>query len=146
MKKDNKSIPVNLIQQNCFIRDVTRLSPNSYSSSPDTYLSLDEVATPTGIELRANVNDYPITPAYVRSFADSSDYRNDLASALSAKSSRPNLGDVSDIQKIASMDASQARALYNQLVSAFGSSLNNDVKSVNDASKEQKTEGGSVNV
>lgn len=117
-----------LLQQNCFIRDCV----SSCSSEPlekcSSYLSIDEVSTPKGVELRETVNPYPITPQYVNSFADSSDYRRDPVSAINNASKRINLGDITQIQDVASMDSSQARSLYEQLSKRFAAAASDKSK------------------
>lgn len=122
MKKSEQvsMIPLktNLLQQNCFVSDMCRgVVPTHLDNSK--YVSLDEVTTEKGIELRETVNDYPITPEYVDSFAESADYKSDVAGAIAKGSSRPNLGDISSMQKVLSMDTEQARALYTQLSERF---------------------------
>lgn len=115
----NSRVQSNLLQQNCFVRDVVRTTDLSVSSSPESFLSIDEVVTSKGVELKETDNPYPITPQYVKSFADSVDYHKDLLGAISSGERRSNLGDITDIQKIVSMDSEQARALYNQLSAVF---------------------------
>lgn len=118
-KVNNSRVQSNLLQQNCFVRDVTNKAGLVNNSCPDSYLSLDEVVTSKGVEIKESVNDYPITPQYVSSFLDSSDYRKDPFSAISNGVNKQNLGDISDVQKVVSMDTEQARALYNQLSEVF---------------------------
>lgn len=124
-KKDivvDKPIVTNLIRQNCFLRDVVSAAPTSGAHSPDTYISLDEVTTSSGIALRETVKDYEITPDYVQSFVDSSDYRLDPVNAVANGHSRSNLGDISSVQEVASLDTERARALYQQLSKLFSNS------------------------
>lgn len=130
-------IKTNLIRQNCFLVDKV-VSQSTSSAIPDQFESLDEVVVDNGVELRRVVQDYPITPEYVSSFADSADYRNDMSSSLSSKPTRPNLGDVRDIQSVSNMDMTEARALYKQLVSKFGSSIKS--ASSEDSSKNEVNE------
>lgn len=131
-KINNSRVQSNLLQQNCFVRDVTTKSALSLSSSFDSFVSLDEVITSKGVELKKTENPYPITPQYVQSFVASSDYRNDpLGSSLRPSSS--NLGDITDVQKILSMDSSSVSSLYNDLKSKFESkpdSKSDDVSSL----------------
>lgn len=120
MSKVNSSrVQSNLLQQNCFVRDVTTKSTLQGRSSLDVFVSLDEVVTSKGVDLVESRHPYPVTPQYVNSFVESSDYRRDLFSAFSSSSSRPNLGDITDVQKVMAMDTSEASALYSQLKSVF---------------------------
>lgn len=134
-----ENIPVKsqLLQQNCFLRD---LYPGSCSSAcpPDKFVSVDEVVTDTGVQLKYSENDYPITPQYVNSFVDSSDYRNDVVSAIANGHKRQNLGDITDFQKVASMDMESARALYKQLSEVFAKSVPSDVPSDNSPEEVKK--------
>lgn len=104
----------NLLQQNCFVRDVTVFSESTLSPV-DSFVSLDEVSDPSGIHFEEKVYPYPITPQYVDSFIDSSDYHKDPVGALNNAVSRRNLGDLTDLQNVSSMDMSTARALYSEL-------------------------------
>lgn len=136
-KVNNYSIPSSLIQQNCFVRDVVRLVDAPISSSSEQYVSLDEVVTDTGVQLRETVVNYPITPQYVNSFVDSSDYRKDPFSSVVQSSKGSNLGDIRDIQNISSMDSSQARELFNQLKARFSQSENSVSQSENSISSSE---------
>lgn len=110
----------NLLQQNCFVRDCSKKSDlkTDYPENP-TYTSLDEVTVDKGIEFRETVQPYLITPQYVSSFIDSSDYRRDPANAIANGVKRVNLGDISGFQDVSKMDMTQARALYSQLSAKF---------------------------
>lgn len=120
----------NLLQQNCFVRDVTK-KDDVKGDSIDSFLSLNEVVTDKGVELKTTVEPYHITPQYVSSFADSSDYRKDPISAINNGVKRTNLGDITDIQRVSAMDASSARALYEQLKARFSVSSENKTDEVN---------------
>lgn len=130
-KINNSRIQSNLLQQNCFVRDVTRVGGISVSSSPESFLSIDEVVTSKGVELVESDNPYPITPQYVKSFVDSADYHNDPFGSI--VSPRQNLGDITAMQKVSSMDTEQARNLYAQL---------SDVFSKSDSSKSDSSQSG----
>lgn len=141
MSKNTSRIQSNLLQQNCFVRDVT--NKNDLGPTPtDSFVSLDEIVTDKGVELRETVNPYPITPQYVNSFVDTADYHRDPVSAINAGVKRPNLGDITDIQKVSSLGTDEARALYNQLKSRFEAV---DKSSVTDTVTDSVS-GGSDNV
>lgn len=109
--KNNKVVS-NLLQQNCYVRDVIRADDLRSSDVRSKFSSIDEVVTSKGVELKRVVLDYPITPQYVQSFVDSSDYRRDPLQAISNAPKRSNLGDISDIQKI---DISSIKDLLSEL-------------------------------
>lgn len=119
----DKKIVTNVLRQNCFVREVVR--SDSVISQPDKYLALDEVVRPdgTGSDLNYHVEDYPITPEYVNSFADSADYHNDPLAAISNSKPRQNLCDLTTFQRVMDMDCEQARGLYAQLSKIFGKNL-----------------------
>lgn len=108
-----------LLQQNCFVRDVVRKVDLLSSAPPVSYVSLDSVTIPDGIKLVETENPYPITPEYVNSFVEGSDYRNDLVSALSSVSSSPNLGDIRCLQDASSMDTNQVISYLERLKSTL---------------------------
>lgn len=138
-KFNNSRVQSNLLQQNCFVRDVTLKSDLSVPSIV-SFESIDEVVTDKGVEVRKTVEPYHITPQYVSSFVDSVDYRKDPIGAIANSFKRLNLGDITDVQKVASMDVSSARALYAELQKRFA-----EVKS--DVKKDVKTDipGGDNN-
>lgn len=125
MKKNvgSNRLQSNLLQQNCFVRDVVRLDTDcSLCDQPSTYVSLDEVVSSDGVKLVETSNPYPITPDYVNSFAEGSEYRLDPLNALNNSVKRRNLGDVRGIQDISNMDNDQLVSLFEQLKSRFSSS------------------------
>ena len=64
--------------------------------------------------------EYPITPETVKSYAESADYHTDPASAAAAAAANPrkSLGDIRDIQKVASMDSAQFLELARRMNAA----------------------------
>lgn len=111
-------LKTHLIQQNCYIRDVS-VAPAVSVGSVDKFVSLDEVVTDKGIELRETEHDYPITPEYVNSFAESASYKTDVVGAVAKAQPGKNLGDIRAMQDVSSMDMEHARALYTQLAERF---------------------------
>lgn len=117
-------IQSNLLQQNCFVRDVLRAND---LSSPDLDLdenssffeTLDEVSVPDGIKLQRSSEKYPITPQYVNSFVDTSDYHMDPLGSVSSSPRGVNLGDISVLQSLLAKDESSLRSLYSELSKRF---------------------------
>lgn len=125
----------NLLQQNCYVRDVTRaVDLKSPAPAESSYLSLDEVVEDTGVKIIKTPVPYPITPDYVASFADSADYRRDPAGAIANGVAKPNLKDCTDFQSIMAMDSSAQLALYKQLQDKFSKAkvVSNDKPVSND--------------
>lgn len=114
----NKPVPVNLLRQNCFIRDAVDYSVIP-SRQADEYYSLDEVPCPNGTAYELHPYPYPITPESVNSYVDSVDYKRDPLGAMATSYRRQNLGDIRDVQKLGSMDMESARKLYEQLQMVF---------------------------
>lgn len=144
----NKSSRVqsNLLQQNCFIRDVTRAIDLKVASSVDSsYLSLDEEVSSEGVKIVKKPVPYHITPDFVSSFADSADYRRDPANAVANGVSRRNLADCTDFQKIVGMDSAAQYELYNQLKTKFSKSNSNNNTVVANDSKSNLNRSGDNN-
>lgn len=123
MKKNPESAPLrelqtNLLQQNCYVRDVTN-KVYTHREPITQYESLDTVVEEDGVKLRRAVQDYPITPQYVQSFVDSADYRKDPLGAIANGKSRQNLGDITEMQQVSNMGTDEARAMYEQLKQRF---------------------------
>lgn len=132
-----------LLQQNCFVRDVVRKVDLVSSKPLSSYVSLDAVTVSDGIKLVESDNPYPITPQYVDSFIESSDYRNDLTNAFKSVPSSRNLGDITDLQRASSMDTSQTIAYLEQLKSVLLANQNksSDSSSSNNSSGEVSLNG-----
>lgn len=119
MSKSSRVVS-NLIQQNCYVRNMCVSEDlKSDGSSESSYYSLDEVQTDDGVSFKKNLYPYPITPSYVNSFVDSSDYRRDPVNAIVNGRSGSNLGDCRDFQNIMSMDSASLSKLYLQLQKKF---------------------------
>lgn len=79
------------------------------------YFELREIQTPEGFVEKLVEVDYPITPDYVKSFANSTDYRNDLERAINEPARGANLGDLTGFQDITSMDMTAVREMQVKL-------------------------------
>ncbi|UPW40990.1 hypothetical protein [Sigmofec virus UA08Rod_5838] len=130
MSKSSR-VQSNLLQQNCYIRDVSRSVDLKTSVSDLVYESLDEVRSDNGVSFEKKEYPYHITPQYVNSFVESSDYRRDPISAINNGVSRQNLGDISAMQEVLNMDASSQRVLFEQLQAKFNSVGKSSENSVN---------------
>lgn len=142
MSNKSSRIQSNLLEQNCFVRDVTRKVDLSTKLEGDVYVSLDEVPSSNGFNMEPHQYDYPITPDYVNSFADSVDYKNDPLNAINNGVIKQNLGDVASLQELSKLDTVQQKELYAQLKSKFEvkSEVNSEVNS--EAKSEVVSEGG----
>ncbi len=117
-----KKIFTNILKQNCYIRDCVEEKEVSTDYIDKFYTSVDEVVTSNGVKLVENQVPYPITPQYVNSFVDSSDYRRDPVNAVINAPKRQNLGDISGIQDICGFDFITAQKLYQALKTKFETS------------------------
>lgn len=114
-----KKLSSNLLKQNCYIRDCVEEKVVTTDYSDKTYTSVDEVVTSNGVKLVENQVPYHITPQYVNSFVDSSDYRRDPVNAVINAPRRQNLGDITGIQDICGFDFVSAQKLYQALKTKF---------------------------
>lgn len=126
----------NLLEQNCYVRDV-RMSHDLHTEYPSkTYESLDSEVVDSGVREIVRCYPYEITPAYVDSFVASSDYRRDPLGAVVAARPRKNLGDVSAAQEVLSFDVERARSLYDDILGKLSTSASASV--VKDSESEVK--------
>lgn len=122
-KRKQIQVPIvsNLIRQNCFVREfVEPVKKKKVDISK--FESLDEVVREdgTGVDLKYSVEDYAITPEYVNSFSELSDYKKDPLGAIAKAHSRNNLGDITSVQDVLNMSTEESLALYNRLNKIFG--------------------------
>ncbi|WGL31050.1 hypothetical protein [Dipodfec virus UOA04_Rod_682] len=110
-----KRVQSNLLQQNVFIRDsVPAFDARRYAGKYDVplyYDELEEVSENNGIKHRIVKREYPITPEYVDSQAESCDYKLDPAGAIANAPKRQNLGDITDAQSIQGFSAQELENL-----------------------------------
>lgn len=139
--KNCRKVYSNLLAQNVYVRDCCPTLDSPLERPEPTYLSLDEVVTGSGVEIFEKIEEYPITPEYVDSFVEGSDYRTNLAESAvqSAQraSSRVNLGDIRTAQDILSKNPDVVNSLYIQLLSKFKQDKQDSTKdSPSNANKE----------
>lgn len=120
-RSKSSRVQSNLLQQNCFVRDVSRCDDLCSDGSESDFVSLDEVVKSDGIKLVPSSHPYPITVDSINSQIESSDYRNDPVGAIARSIPRQNLGDIRGVQDLSSMDLVAARALYEALSLKFSS-------------------------
>lgn len=139
MSNKSSRVQSNLLQQNCYVRDCSpAVDVRTVLQDEPSYVSLDEVSDDNGVHFEYNSYPYPVTPQYVNSFVESSDYRRDPVSAVVNGVKHNNLGDIRDFQNIVNMDSSVQRELYEQLKSKFevksavNSEVNSEVNSVSE--------------
>lgn len=116
----SKKVVSNLLQQDVYVRDLRYSKPLSPHSSSRSYLA--EV-----IEFKDNSEvhslkevDYPITPEYVNSFADSVDYRIDPLNCPQQPRGK-NLGDITGTQELLGLDSSVLQSKITELRSQLES-------------------------
>lgn len=124
-----RKIQSNVLMQNCYIRDSVLEDEHITDYGDKNYISLDEIVTGKGVEIVENKVPYHVTPQYVNSFVDSSDYRRDPVNAVLNAPRRQNLGDISGVQEICGFDFLTAQKLYNALKSKFEASASSKVDS-----------------
>lgn len=106
----------NLIQQNCYIRDVVPPRDVRTVYCDKTYSVLETVQEGNSVRDEVKVKPYPITPEYVNSFADSCDISRDLGCLqTNVRHGDQNLGDVREIQKMSKMSLSEIHSMIEHL-------------------------------
>lgn len=131
MKKRN-----GLLSQNVYRLDLVSYE-TPIAPSPSHYVDLKEAACPSGITLMESVQEYPITPEYVQSFLDSTDYKTQLSESMNASPRGINLGtfcsSVSDLLSLMS-NPDEVRSLADRLKSIQLSQIQNQ----NTSSKKEE--------
>lgn len=104
MKKDSVQqriqVPMRLIKQNVYARVFVPLEDEKKDYLQESYVSQDEVTRPGGVFIEQTVRPYEITPEYVKSFSDGTNYRNDLDAFVNRLAPGKNIGDVSALQEL----------------------------------------------
>lgn len=120
MKNQRKfdKVNCNLMQAEIYARN-SMLCKSCANYAKKQYVELQTRTTANGIVQERVHVDYPITPEYVKSFAQSADYHNDPAAAMAMPPRGKNLGDITGLQEVLSKDMESARALYGQLKQVF---------------------------
>lgn len=117
MKSDKREkLQMNLIQQDVFVRVISPVYDQKNDYAIESYVSQDEIIEDDGIRVKSTVQEYPITPQSVNSYADGTNYRNDLSAALSRSAPGRNIGDVSAMQELLSKGPEEVKAFF---VSAY---------------------------
>lgn len=111
----------NLMQADVYLRnpDICGDCQSNVKNVGKKYYELITKQMPNGMVQELVEVDYPITPASVKSYAASADYRNDINSALSSTPRGKNLGDLTKVQQVLSSDMETARNLYGNLKKIF---------------------------
>lgn len=107
-----QKVKMNLIQQDVFVRAVTEGVDLKKDFLIDSYVSCDEVVKENGTEYVSTLQEYPITPDSVNSYADGTNYRNDLSAFGNRPAPGRNLGDVSAIQEILAQSPEKISELF----------------------------------
>lgn len=138
MKKMEKfQVPMNLIEQKVFAHYVSPASPEEHKDYlQKEYVSQDEVVVSDGIKIKNTVQEYPITPESVNSYADGTNYRNDLSAAVSRGASGRNLGDVAAIQDLLTKNPQQVAEFFADALGKI-----NAQKAQSEVKKEESNNG-----
>lgn len=135
-KKEFNRVNCNLLQAEIYARNAQMCVPCVHNYSGKKYNELRNVDVANGIAQVPVEVPYPITPDSVKSYAASADYRNDPAAAMAMQPPAPNLGDLTDVQKVLSADMESARELYANLKQVFESAA--AAKSATETATENK--------
>ncbi|WGL31145.1 hypothetical protein [Dipodfec virus UOA04_Rod_751] len=137
----SKKLKTNLIQQNVYVRDAGSkydIECSNYNSGCKKYISYDEVVGDNGIEIKKTLQNDPITPEYVDSFIEGSDYRLDPQRAILNSVKGVNLGDVREVQSVSRETLQANIAHLNDVVAALQKqmSLGNEKENINSEVKD----------
>lgn len=118
-EKGCRRIHSNILLQDCFLRDCVTAKDLNTHYEDKTYFELQRKTVDNGIREELVEVPYSITPQSVKSQAPFADYHSDVAGAIARGEKKQNLGDVSAIQKVMSMDSVEAQAYYQALKKRF---------------------------
>lgn len=106
----SKKVISNLLQQDVYVRDLRYSKPlvRHRDSVRGYFAEFVEVKDNSEIHSLKEV-DYPITPEYVNSFADSVDYRIDPLNCSQLPRGK-NLGDMTGVQELLELDSSSLKS------------------------------------
>lgn len=107
-----KNIRVSCSDQPIFCKEALSAAETSCEvPTRKIYPTLVQRNTQKGFELEMIMEDYPITPDYVKSFLEGSDYHYDVSGAIANSIPRVNLGDITAMQDVVGMDTYQAASV-----------------------------------
>lgn len=130
MKMSNsKKVYSNVLQQNCFVRQIAPLFDKKSKFIDSDFWQLDREVTPDGYREKLVKYPHKVTPDSVNSYADSTNYRIDTENFVLGSGRNYQSADVRAIQDIASMDSEQARVYLDELQSRINAALEKIKKS-----------------
>lgn len=138
MKNQTKKVRLNIIQAEVYARNPQILTGVNGKRSDSVYYELRERAQGNAIFNELVPVPYPVTAESVNSFETSTDYKRDIESAMNMPARGVNLGDVVDMQRIMSMDRSEAQKLIGELNAKI--LAGKTVQTVVDKSTEKESE------
>lgn len=109
-------IKMNLIQQDVYAVFSDDLYIDDRDFLQKEYVSQDEIVEDSGIKIKRTVQEYPITPESVNSYADGTNYRNDLSAAANRPSPGHNVGDVAALQELFSRSPEEIKAFMESAI------------------------------
>lgn len=109
-------VKMHLIEQNVFVLAHSPKRVCKKDFLQDKYVSQDEVTEQDGVRVKRTEQDYPYTPETLNSYADGTNYRNDLNAAVSASAPGRNVGDISAIQELLTKSPEEIAAFFTSAV------------------------------
>lgn len=117
---EKRRVVMNLLQQDVYVRDFVSPFDEKRDYLQDDYVSMDLTVRSAPDAASVDVfskQPYPITPEYVNSYADGTNYRLDVSQAVSRPAPGVNLGDVAAMQDLMKLSPDQLRGVVERLVS-----------------------------
>ncbi len=133
-KCERKYLP--LLQAEVYVRFPVRVGADGKKETK--YTELQRTPAKNGIIENYVEVDYPVTADSLNSYADSVDYRKN-PDVVTRAVPRQNLGDVTEMQKIAGMDSGALQALADKMKAA-SAKIEEYVKQKQNSSSETETE------
>ena len=115
MKNQTKKVRLNIIQAEVYARNPQILTGVNGKRSDTTYYELREHVKGNATYNELVAVPYPVTAESVNSFEMSTDYKRDVESAMNMPARGVNLGDIVDMQRVMTMDKSEAQKLIGEL-------------------------------
>lgn len=121
-KAVKQKVRFNLIAQDVYILPACGACEDKKDYLDKEYISQDEVTEGNSVVVKSTIQEYPITPESVNSFADGTNYRLDPAGAIARGGpAGRNIGDVAALQELLSKspeEASKLLAKWSEMIAA----------------------------
>lgn len=103
---NKRKVFVGMVKQNCYVQACSGRIVLPTDHTVGNYYSLEEKVREDGSRIEELVKkDYPITPETLQSFYEATNYKADPVQAQRNSVKRQNLGDITGMQELLSLDS-----------------------------------------